>query len=155
VTVGAKMVVATAPSPVDCFRARCEARAWLVEAGELHLHEAVDGLQADAVAGGLVEAIGQDAVQAIMAAAFGQATAATWAAPIEVPPNSCNFIDCPPATDIHGRAGWHELRALQAHIVLTRLLRQQPCNTCGATPCVNPSFCEGCREFDRRQGAPA
>jgi hypothetical protein len=54
----------------EIFRERCEVRAILYEAGELELHEAVDVLQADAERTGLVEAIGQDAVQAIMAAAF-------------------------------------------------------------------------------------
>jgi hypothetical protein len=57
--------------PVAAFRLRCEVRAILFEEGEMDLHEAVDVLQTDAVAGGLVEAIGQDRVQAIMAAAFG------------------------------------------------------------------------------------
>jgi hypothetical protein len=56
--------------PVLAFTARAEARALLVASGELDLHEAVDGLQAAAVASGLVHEIGQDAVQAIMADAF-------------------------------------------------------------------------------------
>jgi hypothetical protein len=56
--------------PCEVFRARCEARALLYVAGELDLHEAVDVLQAHAIASGLVPQIGQDAVQAIMAAAF-------------------------------------------------------------------------------------
>jgi hypothetical protein len=57
---------------IDAFRARCEARAWLVAAGEMSLHEAVDELQASAVASGIVDAIGQDQVQAIMSTAFAQ-----------------------------------------------------------------------------------
>ena len=57
-------------SAVAVFRARAEARALLWQAGEFDLHEAVDALQAAAVANGLVSEIGQDAVQAIMAAAF-------------------------------------------------------------------------------------
>jgi hypothetical protein len=52
------------------FEARCEARAILYFLGELELLEAVDVLQADAIASGLVAKIEQDAVQAIMAAAF-------------------------------------------------------------------------------------
>jgi len=56
--------------PVEAFRARCEARAMLVDVGMLDLHEAVDELQADAAASGLVGTIGQDATQQIMAAAF-------------------------------------------------------------------------------------
>jgi hypothetical protein len=52
------------------FTARCEARALLYHDGEITLHEAVDGLQLSAVESGLVREIGQDEVQAIMAAAF-------------------------------------------------------------------------------------
>jgi hypothetical protein len=55
---------------IDVFRERCEARAMLYAAGELGLHEAVDQLQVDAERTGLVDEIGQDAVQAIMADAF-------------------------------------------------------------------------------------
>jgi hypothetical protein len=52
------------------FRARCAAQAHRCGAGEVDLHDAVDGLQADAIASGLVDAIGQDAVQTMMAEAF-------------------------------------------------------------------------------------
>jgi hypothetical protein len=55
---------------IEIFRARCEARARLYEVGQLNLIEAVDALQAFAVRLELVTSIGQDAVQAIMAAAF-------------------------------------------------------------------------------------
>jgi hypothetical protein len=48
------------------------ARAYLWAACEFDLHQAVDKLQHDAVASGLVAEIGQDAVQAIMAEAFGR-----------------------------------------------------------------------------------
>jgi hypothetical protein len=58
------------PSPVEIFIARAEARALLWKTGELELHEAVDELQAAAVASGLVAELGQDEVQAIMAKAF-------------------------------------------------------------------------------------
>jgi hypothetical protein len=57
---------------VDAFRARCEARAWLVAEGELTLPDAVDELQASAMASGIVDAIGQDQVQEIMADAFAK-----------------------------------------------------------------------------------
>jgi hypothetical protein len=57
-------------NPVVVFKARCQARALLFAEGELDLHEAVDVLQADAEATGLVGLIGQDAVQAIMGDAF-------------------------------------------------------------------------------------
>lgn len=58
-------------APVDVFRARAEGRAALFAAGELDLHEAVDALQAAAVAIGLINQIGQDRVQATLAEAFG------------------------------------------------------------------------------------
>jgi hypothetical protein len=60
-------------SPPGLFRARAEARALLYAAGELDLQEAVDALQAAAVVGGLVEEIGQDAVQLILAEVFARA----------------------------------------------------------------------------------
>ena len=56
--------------PLDCFRLRAWARAYLWEVGEYDLHEAMDPLQETAERDGLIEQIGQDAVQAIMAAAF-------------------------------------------------------------------------------------
>ena len=56
--------------PVEVFRARCEARAMLYAAGEYTLMEAVDELQASAERNGLLELIGPDAVQAILAGAF-------------------------------------------------------------------------------------
>jgi hypothetical protein len=54
------------------FRARCEARAWLVSAGDFDFHDAVDGLQTDAEAAGLVGQLGQDLIQSILAEAFAQ-----------------------------------------------------------------------------------
>jgi hypothetical protein len=62
---------AARPSAVDVFTARAEARALLVKTLEINLHEAVDGLQAAAVASGLVAEVGQDQVQAVIAKAFG------------------------------------------------------------------------------------
>jgi hypothetical protein len=58
--------------PVAGFIARAEARALLVATGEIDLIEAVDVLQAAAVASGLVRTIGQDEIQRIIAAAFEQ-----------------------------------------------------------------------------------
>jgi hypothetical protein len=58
------------PSPLDVFELRAWARAKLWQAGEFDLHEAVDKLQADAERTGLVDAIGQDDVQRILAEAF-------------------------------------------------------------------------------------
>jgi predicted branched-subunit amino acid permease len=54
------------------FTARCEARAILYAACEFDLHEAVDVLQAHALASGLVDEIGQDAVQAIISEPLGR-----------------------------------------------------------------------------------
>jgi hypothetical protein len=56
--------------PLEVFVARAEARACLCREGDLDLHEAVDALQAAAVQTGLVGALGQDVVQAVMARAF-------------------------------------------------------------------------------------
>jgi hypothetical protein len=61
---------AVAPNPVDIFVARCEAAVRRWQAGYRHLHDAIDGLQAEAVASGLVASIGQDAVQRQLSTAF-------------------------------------------------------------------------------------
>jgi hypothetical protein len=53
------------------FQLRAWARARLFGEGELGLHDAVDELQLGAVRDGLVAAIGQDAVQGLIANAFG------------------------------------------------------------------------------------
>jgi hypothetical protein len=63
----------TALDPIVVFRARCEARAILWAACEFDLRTAVDKLQADAERTGLVDQIGPDAVQEIMADAFHRA----------------------------------------------------------------------------------
>jgi hypothetical protein len=71
---------------VAVFQEQCWARAHLYFEGELDLHDAVDELQNSAMNNGLVAAIGQDAVQAMMADAFGAvrkrtnilATASAW-----------------------------------------------------------------------------
>lgn len=65
----------TRPDPLAVFIARAEARALLWQAGEYDLHEAVDELQAAAERDGLVAELGQDAIQAILAAAFKDPTA--------------------------------------------------------------------------------
>lgn len=59
-------------SPLAILIARSEARAALYAACEFDLPEAVDPLQAYAAESGLVHDIGQDAIQAILAAAFSQ-----------------------------------------------------------------------------------
>jgi hypothetical protein len=63
---------------LDAFRLRCWARACLVEHGMMFLHEAVDGLQDMAVSSALVEMLGQDAVQEVMAKLFGRWRDRTW-----------------------------------------------------------------------------
>jgi hypothetical protein len=56
--------------PVTAFREWCAIRASVYAAGECDLLEAVDALQEGAVKLGLVETLGQDRVQAEIAAAF-------------------------------------------------------------------------------------
>src|SRR5260221_13136974 len=56
--------------PVLVFALRCWARAALVQAGEICLQEAVDVLQADAERDGLIDQLGADCIQGIMAGAF-------------------------------------------------------------------------------------
>ena len=56
--------------PLEALIARAEARARLCREGDLDLHDAVDVLQAAAVRTGIVGALGQDGVQAILARAF-------------------------------------------------------------------------------------
>jgi hypothetical protein len=60
------------PGPLVVFLARCEARADLVSRGYMDLLEAVDGLQLAAERTGLVDELGQDGVQKIMADAFAR-----------------------------------------------------------------------------------
>jgi hypothetical protein len=55
----------------EVFELRCWARAYLFASCAMPLHEAVDELQHAAVENGLVLSIGQDTVQAMIAAAFG------------------------------------------------------------------------------------
>jgi hypothetical protein len=78
--------LSASPSPAflaEVFQARCEARAILVRALYFDLPDAVDGLQAAAVAYGLVDELGQDKVQSMMAAAF--ADPAERPEPLEMP----------------------------------------------------------------------
>jgi hypothetical protein len=64
-----------APTTLDKFWACSEARAHLYAVGELDLQDAVNVLQEHAVRHGLVDAIGDDAVQAIIVEAFLSACA--------------------------------------------------------------------------------
>jgi hypothetical protein len=61
------------PDPLAVLEARAWARAHLCAAGKFTLHQAVDVLQAWAIAVGLVERIGQDGVQHVIARAFAEA----------------------------------------------------------------------------------
>jgi len=56
--------------PIDAFAARADAQAYLWSIGEFDLQEAVDKLLYDAERDGLIDRIGQDAFQALLAAAF-------------------------------------------------------------------------------------
>ena len=67
----------SAPAPLDAFELRCQARALLWHAAALELADAVDKLQRDAERSGLVEQIGQDGVQQILADAFAPFREAT------------------------------------------------------------------------------
>jgi hypothetical protein len=69
-TVAARKPAEKPIPAIDIFRERCEARAILVEACLFDLQEVVDGLQADAERTGLVDELGQDQVQRMMAEAF-------------------------------------------------------------------------------------
>src|SRR6516165_12543552 len=57
-------------NPVEVFRLRCYSRAKLWHTGQIDLHSAVDELQHSAEASGLIDAIGQDAVEGLMVEAF-------------------------------------------------------------------------------------
>jgi hypothetical protein len=61
-----------APDPLVVFRCRAEARADLVAAGLYELQEAVDLLQADAEAQGLVARYGQDTLQEVLSQSFAR-----------------------------------------------------------------------------------
>jgi hypothetical protein len=69
-TALARNVVARRVDPLAAFKLRCWARSYLWAVNEFDLHEAVDVLQRDADRDGLVDKLGQDEVQRIMAAAF-------------------------------------------------------------------------------------
>jgi hypothetical protein len=66
IAASAKKIV----DPLEALRQRADARAYLWSIGDLDLHDAVDRLQRDAERDGLVERVGQNAVQAIIADAF-------------------------------------------------------------------------------------
>jgi hypothetical protein len=71
-TAAARAELAARPSALEVFIARAEARALLWQVSEFELHTAVDVLQAAAERDGLVDQIGQDKVQAVIAEAFAK-----------------------------------------------------------------------------------
>ena len=62
----------TRATDIDVFCLRCAAAGAQVAAGLMDFHQAVDGLQTTAEAYGLVIKIGQDAIQHLIADAFGR-----------------------------------------------------------------------------------
>jgi hypothetical protein len=72
--------------PLVAFRARADARAHLVTAGELDLHDAFDELQRDAERTGLIREYGQDLIQQVMAAAMHACGYRSGGAPTFKPP---------------------------------------------------------------------
>jgi hypothetical protein len=66
----ARAIMTAIMTAIEVFRVRAEARAILFAGGEMALHEAVDPLQDAAVESGLVDLIGQDGVQRLLAEAF-------------------------------------------------------------------------------------
>jgi hypothetical protein len=61
---------ARAPAPLDVLALRAWARAYLWSIGEYTLQEAVDVLQHDAERDGLLDELGEDGVQQVIADAF-------------------------------------------------------------------------------------
>jgi hypothetical protein len=102
------------------LRLRAWARATLWQAGALELSEAVDVLQADAERDGLVELLGQDRVQDIIAAAFAEVRD-------DVEPNP----EREPEAELTVPCSWDGL-----------------CDVCGYAPCVTPAFCTASRHAD-------
>jgi hypothetical protein len=74
------------PTLIEAFEIRAWARAYLVSAGKMSLHEAVDSLQEAAVDNGLVAELGQDRVQGMLADAFGMPEPVPPLTPIDEPP---------------------------------------------------------------------
>jgi hypothetical protein len=126
-----------APAPIDVLKLRAEARALLWAEGEIDsIPAAADPLQRYADESGLVEAIGQDTVQQVLGDAFLPYREAEWRA---------QELDQPATAD--------DQLADDPHLEADSPSAAIWCNTCGATPCGNPSFCALCRGADRRLAA--
>ena len=78
---------------LDAFTERAEARAFLWSIGEFSLSDAVDVLQHDAKRDGLIDRVGQEAVQAILADAFQPYHRATTEEKAQ--DNDCGCDPCP------------------------------------------------------------
>ena len=89
----------TAGRPRDAFQARAEAIACLYASGDECLQGAVDRLQADAEASGLVAEIGQADVQAVMAAAFLAVRPELHSEPVQESGMICDVCDSDPCTN--------------------------------------------------------
>jgi len=61
---------AIAIDPLDVWLERVQAQAYLVSVGEIALQDAFDRLQIDAKRDGLVDELGQDEIQRILAIVF-------------------------------------------------------------------------------------
>jgi hypothetical protein len=65
-----KLRLAPRPDPLEVFRLRAWARAYLCWVGELDFYDAIDALQVAAETQGLIQRYGQDRIQAAIAAGF-------------------------------------------------------------------------------------
>jgi hypothetical protein len=77
--------------PIEVLEARSWARARLYAEGKFDLHSAIDVLQDAVAVTGLIDTIGQDQVQVIMAAAFAPLRAAEEGAANDTP---ATIIEC-------------------------------------------------------------
>jgi hypothetical protein len=95
---------ATKVDPLKVLVARAEARAMLWAAGEFDLHAAVDELWAAAVRDGLVDRLGPDEVQRILAEAFApERDDLQWSQPETIEPEPDDNLE--PADDDYAGLG--------------------------------------------------
>jgi hypothetical protein len=112
------------------FRELCDAECRLYVLGK-HLHDAVDRCQHFAVAYGLVDAIGQDEVQFIMACAFGDR-------PGGPPKRQLQRGEHDPFAESTTAKEQNAPGAEAAGV----------CAICRLNPCQTPYFCQQCQEVD-------
>jgi hypothetical protein len=89
------------PDIVEAFEIRSWARAYLAVVGLMDFHEAVDSLQELAVGNGLVDRLGQDGVQDLMASQF-EAVRSTFCGQPAAEEEAC-ADDLPPAIQIESK----------------------------------------------------